>query len=225
MSMHLSRAVEVLKKKVLSLATLVEESVAQAVNSVENLDTIAAEKVIKNDDNIDQMEIDVEEECLKILALHQPVAVDLRFIVSVLKLNSDLERIGDLAVKIAERTVYLVKNSDNCNRCFDFTRMYECTRLMLKKSLDSLIRMDVKLAYEVGAADDELDVLNREMYLRAREGIHSQPKCVDMYLNYIAISRSLERIGDHATNIAEDVIYMAEARIIRHSIERKKKSS
>ncbi len=217
MSMHLSHAIEMLKKKVLTLATLVEESVAEAVKSVENLDAVSAEKVIKKDNQIDQMEIDVEEECLKILALYQPVAVDLRFIVSVLKLNSDLERIGDLAVKIAERTVNLVKHCTDIKLSFDFSAMYGCTSKMLKKSLDSLIRLDVRLALEVCDADDELDGLNRQMYSKAREAILSKPGLVDPFLNFIAISRSLERIGDHATNIAEDVIYMAEARIIRHT--------
>lgn len=217
MSIHLPRAIEALKKKVLILATLVEESVAQAVKSVEKGDTVLAEQVIKNDNHIDQMEIDVEEECLKILALHQPVAVDLRFIVSVLKLNSDLERIGDLAVKIAERTICLVNDCDEHGLNPDFTRMYECASLMLKKSLDSLIDLDVNIANEVGKADDELDALNREMYSKARKGILNNPEHLDQYLNFIVISRSLERIGDHATNIAEDVIYMAEARIIRHA--------
>lgn len=222
MPMHLSRAVEVLKKKVLTLATLVEENVASAVQSVEKRDSVLAERVIERDDEIDQMEIDVEEECLKILALHQPVAVDLRFIVAVLKLNSDLERIGDLAVKIAKQTTFLIKSPDCRHVGFDFSKMYECARLMLKKSLDSLIRHDIKLAYEVGASDDILDAMNRQMYSKVKEGVLNQPEYVDMFLNYISISRSLERIGDHATNIAEDVIYMAEARIIRHSPERKK---
>lgn len=217
MSIHLSRAIETLKKKVLILATLVEESVFQAVKSVEKRDTVLAEKVIDNDNQIDQMEIDVEEECLKILALYQPVAVDLRFIVSVLKLNSDLERIGDLAVKIAERTLFLVKECNDYILISDFTRMYECASLMLKKSLDALIRLDVNIAGEVSKADDELDALNRKMYSKAREGILNHPEHLDQFLNFIAIFRSLERIGDHATNIAEDVIYMAEARIIRHA--------
>ncbi len=217
MSIHLSRAIEALKKKVLILATLVEESVAQAVKSVEMGDTSLAEKVISNDNQIDLMEIDVEEECLKILALYQPVAVDLRFIVSVLKLNSDLERIGDLAVKIAERTVFLANIDDEHRLSPDFTRMYECASLMLRKSLDSLIRLDVNIANEVTKIDDELDALNREMCLKAREGIIKHPEHLDQYLNFIIISRSLERIGDHATNIAEDVVYMAEAKIIRHA--------
>lgn len=217
MSMHLSRAIDILKKKVLSLATLVEENVDHAVQSVEKLDQILAEEVINKDDVIDQLEIDVEEECLKILALHQPVAVDLRFIVSVLKLNSDLERIGDLAVKIAERTLFLAKCDNSCQISFDFQKMYECARSMLKKSLDSLIRCDVNLAYRVAASDDILDEMNREMYAKVKNGILNSPEHVDKFLHFIAISRSLERIGDHASNIAEDVIYMAQAKIIRHS--------
>ncbi len=217
MSMHLSRAIDILKKKVLSLATLVEENVDHAVQSVEKLDQILAEEVINKDDVIDQLEIDVEEECLKILALHQPVAVDLRFIVSVLKLNSDLERIGDLAVKIAERTLFLAKCDNNCQISFDFQKMYECACLMLKKSLDSLIRCDVNLAYQVAVSDDTLDEMNRDMYTKVKNGILNSPEYVDNFLHFIAISRSLERIGDHATNIAEDVIYMAQAKIIRHS--------
>lgn len=219
MSIHLSRAVEILKRKVLMLATLIEESVADSVNSVEKHDSQLAQKVIQKDDKIDQMEIDVEEECLKILALHQPVAIDLRFIVAVLKLNNDLERIGDLAAKIAEQALLMINGNTNPALKFDFSQMYECTCKMLKNSLDSLIRMDTRLAYQVSASDHVLDEMHRKMYLKVKEGILNYPQYTDMFLQYLSISRSLERIGDHATNIAEDVVYMAEAKIIRHSAE------
>ncbi|MDO5575895.1 MAG: phosphate signaling complex protein PhoU [Fibrobacter sp.] len=216
MSVHLMHAVEGLKKKLLSLATLVEENVAKAVQSVQTLDSSLAEKVILDDNFIDNMEIDVEEECLKILALYQPVAADLRFIVSVLKVNSDLERIGDQAVTIAKRTVFLAQSNCVCKLDFDFPKMFECARVMLKKSIDALIGLDIKMAHEVGELDDILDSLNREMYSIVQNDVRNNPELINNHLHYSAISRSLERIGDHATNIAEDVIYMAEAKIVRH---------
>jgi len=219
MSLHLQRAVEILKKKVLTLSTLVEENVGRAVRSVEERDAHLARKVIETDVEIDHMEIEVEEEALKTLALHQPVAVDLRFIVAVLKLNGDLERIGDLAVNIAERTVFLAKLPPIHDVNFNFARMFEFARQMLKQSLDSMIKMDTALAYNVCSSDDELDAMNREMYGQVKTQVQRKPDTVDTMLHYLSISRCLERIGDHATNIAEDVIYMTDARIIRHKTE------
>ena len=218
MSVHLVRSVENIKKKVLSLSTLVEENVHHAVRSVEALDRALAMKVIESDKVIDDAEIDVEEDALKILALYQPVAGDLRFIVSVLKLNNDLERIGDLAVNIAKRTLNLVALAPVENRGFDFHAMSDYARDMLRKSLDSLISLDSRLAFDVCAADDKLDIMNKELQKNIKATIVEHPQGIDSLVNYLAISRYLERIGDHATNIAEDVIYMVQGRIVRHHL-------
>ena len=206
MTKHFQNELERLKKQLLSLSTVVEESVEKAVRSISNRDVQLAREVIENDDSIDLIEVEVEEECLKILALHQPVAVDLRFVVAVLKINNDLERIGDLAVNIAERSTYLSQN-EPIEMPFDFGTMEQKTRLMLKKALDSLIQMDLKIANEVGAADDEVDAINREMYGQVSKGLRKSPDQADRLIHCLSISRHLERIADYATNIAEDVIY------------------
>jgi phosphate transport system protein len=189
------------------------------VRSVEKREADLADKVIDMDKAVDIMEIEVEEECLKVLALHQPVATDLRFIVAVLKINNDLERIGDLTVNIAERSLVLANRPDFVFSS-NFPAMMEKARLMLKKCLDSLVNLDAKLALEVCASDDEVDALYREMFEKVKTGIRQSPDSIDDYLDMLSISRHLERIADHATNIAEDVIYMIEGSIIRHSAEK-----
>jgi phosphate transport system protein len=164
------------------------------------------------------MEVDVEEECLKILALHQPVAIDLRFIVTALKINNDLERIGDLAVNIAERSEFLA-GQEPISVPFDFEAMAEKTQWMVTESLDSLVDMDCKRAYQVCAADDEVDALNRKMYKQVEASIIAHPRWTRCLFHLLSVSRHLERIADHATNIAEDVIYMVEGKIVRHKAE------
>lgn len=215
MSRHLQREIEKLKKHILALSALVEESLHKAIKSLLERDEKLALRVIKGDEDIDQMEVDVEEECLKILALHQPVAIDLRFIVAILKINNDLERIGDLAVNIAERAVFL-STKEPIGIEFDFPRMVEIAKSMLKQSIDALVNMDTALANKVCASDDEIDSLNREMYRQIQGAIRKYPERMECLIHLLAISRHLERIADHATNIAEDVIYMVEGEIIRH---------
>ncbi len=218
MPRHLQREIEKLKKKILALGAVVEESVRKAVQAIQERDEKLADAIINNDVEIDHIEVDVEEECLKILALYQPVATDLRFIVAVLKINSDLERIGDLAVNIAERAVFLAKQ-EKVNYPFDFEDMVGKTRSMLKRSLDALVNHDTGLAREVCAADDEVDAINREMYIQVQQGIRSHPEQMEAMIHFLSISRHLERIADHTTNIAEDVIYMIEGEIVRHRPE------
>jgi phosphate transport system protein len=215
MAVHLQKEIDNLKKKILRLSTMVEENMERAVRSVEKRDADLAGKVVDMDKAIDIMEIEVEEECLKVLALHQPVATDLRFIVAVLKINNDLERIGDLTVNIAERSLALAKEPDFVFSS-NFTVMMEKARLMVKNCLDALINLDPKLARAVCASDDEVDALYREMFDRVKGGILKEPGKMDDYLHVLSITRHLERIADHATNIAEDVIYMIEGAIIRH---------
>ena len=218
MTIHLQREIEILKKLVLSLGADVEGNVHKAVQSLETRDASIAEEIMAGDEEIDRSEVYLEEECLKILALHQPVAIDLRFVIAVLKINNDLERIGDLAVNIAERALYLSSQAP-VDIPFDFAGMSEKTKLMLKKSLEALVNMDTRLAHEVCASDDEVDAINKQMYVQVQEGILKNPKQIGSLIHCLSTSRHLERIADHATNIAEDVIYMVAGEIVRHKAE------
>ncbi len=218
MAQHLQVEIEKLKKKILSLGAAVEESVRTAVRSVENRDAVSAGEVVNSDVQVDLAEVDLEEECLKILALHQPVAIDLRFIIAVLKINSDLERIGDLAVNIAERAQFLSTQSP-IHVPFDFQGLADKTQGMLRSSLDSLVSLDAGLARQICRTDDEVDAINRSMYDLVKDAIKKNPDRIDILIPYLSISRYLERIADHATNIAEDVIYMTEGVIARHKTE------
>lgn len=218
MAKHLQREIGNLKKKLLALGAKVETSVRDATLSIEKRDDELAQKIINDDINIDQTEVEIEEYCLKILALHQPVAIDLRFIVAVLKINNDLERIGDLAVNIAERAVFLA-SQPKVNISIDLVEMAYNAQSMLKKSLDALINHNAELADKVCASDDIVDQMNRQMYLKVQEAIVENPKQISSLIHLLSASRHLERIADHATNIAEDVIYMVKGEIIRHKAE------
>jgi len=215
METHLHREVEQLKTRVLELGGMVEESLQKAVLAISRNDVALAEQVVQGDSEIDRMEVDVEEDCLQILALYQPVASDLRFIVAVLKLNNDLERIGDLAVNIAQR----VKNLGEFPAVampFDFKKMAEKVQQMLRGSLDALVNLDPQLAREICAADQEVDAIHRGVYQGVYDGIRKNPDHLIPLVSTLTVARHLERIADHATNIAEDVIYTVEGQIARH---------
>jgi phosphate transport system protein len=218
MGKHLQREIDTLKKKILTLGAMVEGSVREATWAIEHRDEVQARKVIEKDLDIDHMEVEIEEDCLKVLALHQPVAIDLRLIIAVLKINNDLERIGDLAVNIAERAVYLA-NQPEIGIALDFVGMAQKAKAMLKESLDALVEMSVDLAHKVCRDDDEVDALNRDMYIRIQKGIRQHPDQIESLIHLLSVSRHLERIADHATNIAEDVVYMIVGEIVRHKTE------
>jgi phosphate transport system protein len=214
-SAHLQREIERLKKQVLSLCALVEDQVQLALRAVlERNETLAAE-VEQRDLDIDQREIEVEEECMKTLALHQPVAVDLRLIIATMKINNDLERIGDMAVNIARKAKALV-GEPPVEVSFDLGAMWEKTQTMLRDSIDALVNLDVEQATSVCRRDDEVDRMKSEIRVQVEQLIGRHPDRVGPYLRLLAVSRNLERIADLATNIAEDVVYLAEGRIIRH---------
>lgn len=215
MSVHFSRDIDRLKKQILHLGAMVEDNLRRAVKAILERDALLAREVVKSDFEVDRMEVEIEEECLKVLALHQPVATDLRFVVSILKINNDLERIGDLAVNIAERAEYLAQKEPTAIP-YDLRKMVACTQSMLKRSLDSLVERNIVLAYEVCAADEEVDKINRAVYPLTTDSIQQNPEITDVLLHLLTAARQLERIADHATNIAEDVIYMLEGRIVRH---------
>ncbi len=218
MKRHLQKELSDLKKRILSLGALVEERVRMIIQALESKDGDLARRIIRLDAEIDQAEVEVEEECLKIIALHQPVAVDLRFINVVIKINNDLERVGDEAVNIAER-VENISRRIPLSISFDFGAMAEKAEAMLKDSLDALVNQDVDLAYKVCLEDDEVDRMNGMIYDEVKAAIKRQPERVAYLLNFLLIGRHLERIADHATNIAEEVIYMIEGKIFRHRKE------
>ena len=186
-----------------------------AVRSFTDKDLNMADEVINSDPDIDSLEVEVEEECLKILALHQPVAADLRYIIAVLKINNDLERIADMAVNIAERSKTLTYNSGPLIP-FDLQSMLEIAVKMVRDSVDALVKNSTELARQVCIDDDAIDDRHREVYKLAQEAIRKNPEYAEYYVSLISVSRNLERIADHSTNIAEDVIYMIEGEIVRH---------
>jgi phosphate transport system protein len=218
MTVHMKREIERLKKMLLSLCKIVEDNLQQAVKSIKQRDANLAKKVIGEDIKIDHIEVDVEEECLKILALYQPVAVDLRYIITAMKINNDLERIGDLAVNIAERGEFLASQQEIDIPSY-LEGMTEKSQTMLRKSLDALVETDCDLAHQVCAMDDEVDEMNRRMFQIVQDGIRAHPEHIESLIHLLSASRHLERIADHATNIAEDVIYMVEGKIVRHRAE------
>ena len=213
---HFSRELEKIKKQILSLGAMVEEQVRMATQAVETHDAELAQKIIKSDYDVDEMEVEIEEECLKVLALHQPVAVDLRFLIAVIKINNELERIGDQAVNIAER-VDIIGKGKQLDFFFDYSSMGEKVQDMLKSSLDALVRMDYDLAFSVVIRDDEVDQIKSDAYDRIKLAMADHPDKLGELINLLLISRHLERLADHATNIAEEVIYLIEGEIVRHA--------
>ncbi len=216
MPLFLQRQINTLKKMVLGLGTACEEQLRDAIRSVIERDVELAERVIVGDQKIDLLEIDVEEECLHTLALHQPVAFDLRYVVAVLKMNNDLERIGDHAKSIAEQAKFLAGEGQVDTLPFDLQGMAQRTEQMLRNALDAVVNIDVEMAREVRVLDDEIDVMHAGMYGRALELIRDNPKEAEQMIHFINISRQLERIADHACNIAKDVLYITEGEIPRH---------
>ncbi|MFQ5718998.1 MAG: phosphate signaling complex protein PhoU [Acidobacteriota bacterium] len=219
MTVHLHRDLDRLRREILAMGALVEEATDKAISALVRRLPDLAQEVIDHDAIVDQKEVEVEEECLKLLALHQPVAVDLRFIITCLKVNNDLERVGDLAVNMAERAAYLARHAP-LPFPGDLEEMAQKVRAMVRDSLDALVRHDARLAEKVLAGDDEVDDANRRLFRVFQERMFKEPSEAKRAIAAISSSRYLERIADHATNIAEDVIFMIEGKIIRHRAER-----
>jgi phosphate transport system protein len=212
---RLQKDIDKLTERVVSLGALVEERFRAAVKSVECQNVSLADKVVEGDIEIDQLEVDLEEECLKILALHQPVADHLRYIIAILKMNNDLERIGDHAVNMA-KAVRSIARLNRVNMPFDYHTMAQRVQEMLEKSLDSLVTKDLNLAYQVCAQDDDVDIMKHAIQDQFAREISKSHENLDAMIELFLVSRHLERIADHATNIAEDVIYMITGTIHRH---------
>jgi phosphate transport system protein len=218
MSKHLQRDLENLQRNILTLAASVEETIYKAIRALRDREVNLAQQVIEDDGPIDQQENEVEEECLKMLALHQPVAVDLRRIAAVLKINTDLERMADLAGDIAERALALAR-FPQIPIPEDLQRMTDLTASMVRQSLDAFVHLDARLARRVCRLDDEVDRYNRVIIQEIIKVMQKSPDMVEPGLSLFSATRHLERIADHATNIAEDVVYLIEGEIIRHRPE------
>jgi len=217
MSLHLQRDLEKLKKEVLKLGNMVETSINNAILAINNRESTFVDEVFKHEDVINDMEVKIEEDCLKILALHQPVAGDLRFIVVVLKVNNDLERMGDFATNIAKRAQELMKHEPLSTLPEFVNELPDSVRTMVRYSLDALVKLDDVLAREVIDMDDRVDEINRNMYEAIKAVIEESPAKTDIAMSLLSTSRYMERIADLSTNIAEDVIFMVDGRVVRHA--------
>jgi phosphate transport system protein len=215
MSKHLERDLDDLQKDLLALAASVEEAIHKAIRSLQERDVPLAEEVIDGDNDIDEEENHIEEECLKVLALHQPVAVDLRRVTAVILINTDLERMADLAEDIAERAIALAR-FPVIPIPADLQRMTDLTSSMVRQALDAFVNLDAKLARLVCRLDDEVDRCNKSIIDELIRLMQRSPDMVEPGLSFFSATRHLERIADHATNIAEDVIYLVEGAIVRH---------
>ena len=218
MAVHLQKEIEKLKKKIILYGGMIEKNLENAIRSIRDKNDELARLVLESDTLADQWEVDTEEECLKILALHQPVAVDLRFIIAVLKINNDLERVGDEAVNIAERSLR-ISPLTLPGQPVDFAPLCARVQEVLRQSLDALVRLDAPLAHHVRNSDDAIDEMVHAQFTQLKDEIKKYPGQTDQLVEYLRVCRHLERIADHATNIAEDVIYMIEGSIVRHRQE------
>jgi phosphate transport system protein len=218
MSKHLQRDLDTLQRDLLALAASVEEAIHKAIRALQEREAAVAEKVIEGDAQIDEEENQIEEECLKILALHQPVAIDLRRIAAALKINAELERMADLAEDIAERALHLSRLSA-ISIPRKLQRMTDLTTTMVRQSLDAFVNLDSHLARRVCRLDDEVDRYNHEIIQELIGIMQGSPAMVEPGLSMFSAIRHLERIADHATNIAEEVVYLVEGIIIRHHPE------
>ena len=215
MTRHIERQIGNLKEKIHRVGTIVEEAISKSISAVINRDVQLAQRVLANDEAIDRMEVEVEEECLKILALYQPVAADLRFVVAVLKINNDLERMGDLAKNIAKRVAQLA-DAPKIDLPPEIRSMAMQAQEMVKQCLDAVVNGDPSLARQIREEDDAVDEARLQIRQRVLRGIKDDPEEVENLLRINSVSKHIERIADMATNIAEDVVYMVEGEIVRH---------
>ena len=215
MARHIEHQIAQLKNSILQFGTIVEESISRSNTALFKQDVELAQKVIADDTEIDRLEVELEEECLKVLALYQPVAADLRFVVAVLKINNDLERIGDLASNIA-KTVSQLTITGPLELPEEISSMAKQVEEMVKNSLDAVVKANPDLARQVRKEDDIVDAGRHTVRKLVIQQIKKDPEKVEGLLQINSISKHLERIADMATNIAEDVIYMVEGEIVRH---------
>jgi phosphate transport system protein len=218
---HFEFELQALKNRLLSMGALVEDRVHQAIVALMERRPDAAEKIIAGDDEVNELQIEIDDRCLKLIALQQPMASDLRLITAAMKINADLERIGDQAVNIAQNAVKILEHPP-LKPLIDIPRMAEAAEKMTRDSLESFVRKDVALARSVLERDDEVDALKDNVFRVLLTYMMADPGTIERALGLILVSRHLERIADHATNIAEDVIFVVEAKDVRHHHEEQK---
>ncbi len=215
MTKHLERDLNQLSDQITDLGALISESTSKCMVMLQSFDQVIAKEIMEVEAEVNATEVEIEEECLKVLALHQPVAGDLRFLIVVLKVNNDLERMGDLVVNIAERVNFLV-DKERVVADLDFVSMGEIASKMVSQSVNALVRRDPSMAREVLTMDDDLDAMHARTYKVIQEVMMENPSIVVPAVSYLTISSNLERLGDLATNIAEEIIFMEEGEVVRH---------
>lgn len=215
MSIHLVRDLDTLHRLLLTMCARVEDMIHSAVSTLHRPDYDRAREIVAQDDEIDELDVEIEEECLKLLALHQPVAIDLRRITSVMKISAELERVADLGVSIAQRALGII-SSPELSIPENLQEMSRRALDMLHQSIDAYVHLDVRLARFVCQQDEAVDALNRDIIQELTVLMKNRPDLVDPAIHLFSAARQVERIADHATNIAEDVVYLVQGEIIRH---------
>lgn len=215
---HFVEELEHLKTKLLEMGALVEASIQRSVSAVTQKDRNAAEEVFRNEDRVNSIEIEIDDFAIKLLALHQPMAADLRLIVAALKINTDLERMGDLSVSIAERAMSLMEGPV-IKSMIDIPHIAGLVQSMVRKALDAFVMRDADLACSVLASDDAVDSLRTASYHELASFMEKNPANIQQALHLMSVTRNLERIADHSTNIAEDVLFLVKGVDVRHHAE------
>jgi phosphate transport system protein len=217
MHRHFHEELDTLKQSLLAMGGLVEDQIRRVMRALLQGDDTLAQEVIERDQQVNAYDVEVDETCVNLLALHQPAASDLRFITTTMKIVTDLERIGDQAVNIAQRVLEL-NREPQLKPYIDLPRMAEKAQRMVKESLDAFVARDTQSARRVCAEDAEVDALREQIFRELLTYMMEDPRTIPRAIRLILISRFLERIGDHATNIAEMVVYMVDGKIIRHTL-------
>ena len=212
---HFQDELDELKRRLLEMGGLAEDRLQLAVKGLVERDLAVIDWVLGGDSDINKLHVEIDDRCVKLLALHQPMAVDLRSIVAAVKINTDLERVGDLAVNITEAGQRYLQHPP-VKELIDIPRMATLAQTMLRDALDSFVHRDMELAHSVLTADDRLDALKSQVFRDLLEYMLHDQSTIEAAIDLILISRHLERVGDHATNIAEDVIFMVTAKDVRH---------
>jgi phosphate transport system protein len=213
---HFDEELKTLKEKILRMGAMVEEQVAHAIKALVERDSDLARRVIENDHRVNALDVEVDEDCLRLIALHQPMAGDLRFLTTAMKISTELERMSDLAENISERAIEL-NEEPQLKPYIDIPRMAEHAQRMVKESLDAFVNRNSELARKVCRDDDFIDDLNHQIFRELLSFMIEDPQTTTRAIRISFISKYLERISDHATNIAELVVYLVEGKIIRHT--------
>jgi len=217
MQRHFHEELEALKQTLLAMAALVEDQIRRVMRALVERDEALAREVIDRDREVNAYDVQIDEKCVELLALHQPAAGDLRFITTAMKIVTDLERIGDQAVNIAQRVLELAREPQ-LKPYIDLPRMADKAQRMVKESLDAFVTRDTALARRVCAADAEVDALKEQVFRELLTYMMADPTTIPRAIRLILVSRFLERVADHATNIAEMVVYLVESRMVRHTL-------